>query len=216
MLKDIDKKSENPGREVLKGEIKELRALLTGMQEPIKEAKLPIIVLVEGWAAAGKGTLINELISEIDPRFYKVVSTVFTPDAESRYPFLYPYASAIPENGKILFMDGGWMEDAVRKFLRREITEKQYRDRIREIGEFERQLRDGGYLIFKIFVHIDKKEQTDRLAKLLDKPETEWRVTDDDLWQHREYDAFYEAYDKFMDRTCGTIRWYVMDGARRP
>ena len=215
MLKDLDKKAESPGKEALKAEIKELRARLTGLQESIKEAKIPIIVLVEGWAAAGKGTLINELISEIDPRFYKVMSSVFTPDAESRYPFLYPYASAIPENGKILFMDGGWMEDAVRKYLRREITERQYRDRIREINEFERQLRDGGYVILKIFLHIDEKEQTKRLARLLDESETEWRVTQDDLWQHREYDAFYDAYDKFMDKTTETVKWYVMDGGRR-
>ena len=215
MLKDVDKKSDAVGKAELKTEIRELRAQMVGLQERIKESKLPIIVLVEGWAAAGKGTLINELISEIDPRFYKVVSTVFTPDSESRYPFLYPYATSIPENGKILFMDGGWMEDAVRKYLRREITEKQYKDRIREINEFERQLRDGGYLLLKIFVHIDKKEQTKRLAGLLDQPETEWRVSGDDLWQHREYDAFYDAYDKFMDKTGSTVKWYVMDGSRR-
>ncbi|MBR1659156.1 MAG: polyphosphate:AMP phosphotransferase [Oscillospiraceae bacterium] len=215
MLKDIYNKSDSTGKEELKVEIKELRAHMTELQEQIKESKIPIIVLVEGWAAAGKGTLINELISEIDPRFYKVMSSVFTPDAESRYPFLYPYASAIPENGKILFMDGGWMEDAVRKYLRREITAAQYRDRIREINEFERQLRDGGYLLLKIFVHIDKKEQTRRIANLLDKPETDWRVSPDDLWQHREYDAFYEAYDSFMDKTAGTVSWYVMDGSRR-
>ncbi len=215
MLKDLDKHPAAEEKSGLKAEMKELRLHMTGLQEQIKEKKLPIIVLVEGWAAAGKGTLINELISEIDPRFYKVVSTVFTPNTEARYPFLYPYASAIPENGKILFMDGGWMEDAVRKYLRREITENQYRDRLREINEFERQLRDAGYLLLKIFCHITKKEQTRRLENLLDHPETEWRVTDDDLWQHREYDAFYEAYDKFMDRTGGTIKWYVMDGSRR-
>ena len=215
MLKDCEKKSEAEEKTKLKEELKELRLRMTGMQEQIKEKKLPIIVLVEGWAAAGKGTLINELISEIDPRFYKVVSSAFTPNSEARYPFLHPYAGAIPENGTILFMDGGWMEDAVRKYLRREITSKQYKDRIREINEFERQLRDGGYLILKIFVHIDKKEQTRRLENLLDHPETEWRVTEDDLWQHREYDAFYDAYDKFMDKTGGTVKWYIMDGSRK-
>ena len=46
--------------------------------------------------AAGKGSLIKEIISEIDPRFYNVVSPAVIPESESRYPFLYPYASAIP------------------------------------------------------------------------------------------------------------------------
>ena len=84
------------GKEVLKAEIKELKEKLISMQQPLREKGLPIIVLVEGWAAAGKGSLINELISEIDPRFYNVVSPVIKSESEERYPFLYPYASEIP------------------------------------------------------------------------------------------------------------------------
>ena len=117
--KQDQKKAEN---DKLKAEIKELRASLMGMQQAIREKGLPILVLVEGWAAAGKGSLINELISEIDPRNYNVTSPVITPESEARYPFLYPYAKAIPENGKIMFYDSGWMEDCVRKYLHRDIT----------------------------------------------------------------------------------------------
>ena len=215
MLKNAEKKSDDPGKAQLKAEIKELTAQLISQQMRLRESKLPVIVLVEGWAAAGKGMLINELISEIDPRFYSVVSSTITPETETRYPFLYPYATIIPENGKILFMDSGWMEDAVRKYLRREITEAQYKTRLREINEFERQLRDGGYLLVKLFMHIERKEQGKRLEKLLDEPETEWRVTKDDIWQHREYDAFLEAYDKFMDKTQEAAKWHVLDGEKR-
>ena len=90
-------------------EIRELRNQLVERQQKIREAKIPILVLVEGWAAAGKGGLIKELISEMDPRFYNVQSPLVTPESESRYPFLYPYATAIPENGKVMFLDSGWM-----------------------------------------------------------------------------------------------------------
>ena len=77
-------------------ELKELREQLIARQQKIRDAKIPILVLVEGWAAAGKGSLIKELISEMDPRFYNVVSPVITPESAARYPFLYPYATAIP------------------------------------------------------------------------------------------------------------------------
>ena len=50
-------------------ELKELREQLIARQQKIRDAKIPILVLVEGWAAAGKGSLIKELISEMDPRF---------------------------------------------------------------------------------------------------------------------------------------------------
>ena len=192
-MKNEKKEAKKSGDAALKAETKALRERLLAQQQQIREAKLPIIVLIEGWSAAGKGSLINELISEIDPRFYNVISPVITPEAECRYPFLYPYARAIPENGKIMFYDSGWMEDVVRKLLRREITKDEYKKRVRAVNEFERQLRDGGYLVLKLFVDIEKKEQRKRMQALRENFETEWRVTQDDLWQHREYDAFRDA-----------------------
>ena len=214
MLKDFERKKPED-KEALSAEIKQIRETLLGQQQLLRDAKLPVIVLIEGWAAAGKGSLIKELISEIDPRFYTVVSPVIVPETEERYPFLYQYFKAIPENGKITFLDSGWMESAVRKYLRHEITKDEYRRRVRQVNEFERQLRDGGYLVLKIFLHIEKKEQFERLQALVDNPETEWRVTEEDLWQHREYKRFMEAYDDFMEKTDEILPWHILDGSRR-
>ena len=114
-----------------------------------------------------------------------------------------------------MFYDSGWMEGAVRKFLRRDITKKQYKERVRSVNEFERQLRDGGYLILKLFLHIDQDEQRKRLNALRENYETEWRVTEDDLWQHREYKVFRETYDEFMEQTGKTVKWHVLDGDKK-
>ena len=208
-------KVEAEDKDVLKADIKELKERLAALPQKLRDKKIPVLVLIEGWAAAGKGSLIKELISELDPRFYNVVSPVIVPEKESRYPFLYPYATAIPENGKILFMDSGWMEDIIRKYLHREITKEEFKRRVRAVNEFERQLRDGGYLLLKIFVHIDKKEQYERLESLTANVETEWRVTDEDLWQHREYDRFLDSYDNFMEKTDDIVPWHILDGSRR-
>ena len=214
MLKDFTPSKEED-KSNLKAEIKALREKLLAQQQLVRSSALPVIVLVEGWAAAGKGSLINELISEIDPRFYNVTSPAIVPQSEERYPFLYPYAKAIPENGKIMFYDSGWMDGAVYKFLRREITKKQYKEIIRSVNEFERQLRDGGYLVLKLFLHIDKEEQKERLAALRDNHETEWRVTENDLWQHQEYNLFRETYEEFMEETGKLLPWHILDGTRR-
>ncbi len=214
MLKDFTPPKEED-KSNLKAEIKALREKLLAQQQLVRSSALPVIVLVEGWAAAGKGSLINELISEIDPRFYNVTSPAIVPQSEERYPFLYPYAKAIPENGKIMFYDSGWMDGAVYKFLRREITKKQYKEIIRSVNEFERQLRDGGYLVLKLFLHIDKEEQKERLAALRDNHETEWRVTENDLWQHQEYNLFRETYEEFMEETGKLLPWHILDGTRR-
>ena len=214
MLKDFEK-SKHEEKEVLNEEIKSFRARLIGQQQRIREKKLPILVLLEGWAAAGKGSLIKEIISEIDPRFYNVVSPAVIPESEMRYPFLYPYATAIPENGKLIFLDSGWMEAVVRKKLRLEISGKEYKRRVRAVNEFERQLRDGGYLVLKIFLDIDKEEQFSRLKTLRESADTEWRVTKDDLWQHAEYARFRKAYDEFMEKTGDAVPWHVLDGKHK-
>ena len=196
-------------------DIRELREQLIERQQRIREAKIPILILVEGWAAAGKGSLIKELISEMDPRFYNVSSPAVVPEAESRYPFLYPYAKAIPENGKVMFLDSGWMESCVRKILSHEITRPEYKRRVRQVNEFERQLRDGGYIVLKLFLDIDRKEQLERLLALQENPDTEWRGTEDDRWQQREYKRFQEAYDQFMEETGKTVSWHKLDGSKR-
>ncbi len=165
----------------LKAEVKAMREHLAGLQQDIRGSALPIIVLVEGWAAAGKGSLINELIKELDPRFFNVFSPVVVPRSEDRYPFLYQYAKAIPENGKLMFYDSGWMEGAVRQYLRRDITEDEYKTVIRQVREFERQLRDAGYIVIKLFMDISEEEQKKRITALRSDFETEWRVTDEDI-----------------------------------
>ena len=79
------KKSEKESSGEIKAEIKMLREKLLAQEMLLREKGLPVIVLVEGWAAAGKGSLINELICEIDPRFYNVVSPVVLPEKEERF-----------------------------------------------------------------------------------------------------------------------------------
>ena len=47
--------------------LKARRLDLAGLQQPIKGAGLPVIVLIEGWGASGKGSMIRSLIRELDP-----------------------------------------------------------------------------------------------------------------------------------------------------
>ena len=215
MLKEYERSPESMSREQRKEETKRYQKGLTARQQPLRSARLPVIVLIEGWAAAGKGTLINDLISEIDPRFASVFSADRALQGSERYPFLYPYFNAIPEEGKILFMDSGWMEETVRGAVAGELDGEECELYLRSVNRFERQLRDNGYLLIKIFVDISRKEQKKRLEALRDDEYTAWRVTDADRWQNKEYDAFREAYGEFMERTGDVFAWHVMDGGSK-
>lgn len=215
MLHDFKPADDGRDKAQRKAEIDRLREKLAAQQQSVMAAKLPVVVLVEGWDCAGKGHLINELISEMDPRFYRVAVYKRVPENEERYPFLRKFFEPLPENGKFLFMDTGWMEDCVYKYLRREITAEEYERRVDACNIFERQLRDNGYIVVKLFLHISREEQLSRIAELRENIDTEWRVTGDDLWQHKEYKAFRRAYGEFMEKTSVCGEWHVLDAGNR-
>ena len=215
MLKNFKREDDKLSRSERKAEIERLRFEMVSTQQTVREAKLPVIVLVEGWDSAGKGYLINELICEMDPRFYSVATFPRVAESEERYPFLKKFFQVLPENGKYLFMDTGWMEDTVSKYLRREITPEEYDRRVESCSIFERQLRDNGYVVVKLFLHISREEQMERITRLWENKDTAWRVTGDDLWQQQEYDRFFKTYDRFMEDTQTVSPWYVLDADSR-
>ncbi len=215
MLKDYTRPEDGLDKEQRKAETKRLKEKLTAQQIRLKDIKLPVIVLVEGWAAAGKGSLINDLISELDPRFSRVFSADSALREADRYPFLYPFFNAIPEEGKLLFMDSGWMEATVKARLGGKLGRKGYARRVRSVNRFERQLRDNGYLLLKLFVNLPQKEQAQRLKALRDKEDTSWRVSDYDLRQNEDYAEFRKAYEDFMAGTGEVTPWHILDGSKK-
>ena len=119
MLKDFAK-AKRPEDDALSQEVKQAREKLGVYQTKIKEAKLPVMVIFEGWGASGKGSVIGRVIRSIDPRFF-VVRTLAEPTAEDmRYPFLHRYMKEIPEAGKFAFFDAFWMEEVVNQKMQEE------------------------------------------------------------------------------------------------
>ena len=211
MLKEYKRPDDGLSKEERKAAIKGYRKTLAASQAKLRDAKIPVIVLVEGWDAAGKGGLINELISEMDPRFISVFSQDAALQGAERYPFLYPYFNAIPENGKLLFMDSGYMEESVHGLMSGELDEDAYALYVQSSQRFERTLRDNGYVLIKLFLNISRKEQHKRLSNLLEDENTAWRVTENDLWQNEEYKDFRRAYDDFMASTSEVAPWHIID-----
>ena len=73
MLKDWNK-PERPSDEEIDTRLKIARENLTRNQIKVKEGKIPVFVIFEGWGAAGKGSLVGRIIKNMDPRFFNVES----------------------------------------------------------------------------------------------------------------------------------------------
>ena len=220
MLKEFDeavkKKKKDSLPEVVQPDAKALREKLSSLQIQLKNHKLPVIVLLEGWGAAGKGGLIGRTIRELDPRFYTVATKGSSAEEEKRKPFLWKYFNKIPEEGKLTFFDTGWMQETVRAVEREELNKKALKARIVSINTFERQLTDNGYLLLKVFLHVSKKEQRKRLDKLEDDKNTAWRVSIHDRWQNLHYDDCLKDFDRCMEATSTDwAPWHIIDGNNR-
>ena len=201
-----------PEEEELHERLEQAHARLFAQQMQMKEKNLPVLILFEGWGAAGKGTLLGHVIRELDPRFFTAVSMHAPTAEEKRKPFLTRFMEQIPEAGRFLFMDSGWMSEICHDVLTDHMDAKLYKERIGSVRRFERGLTDNGYLVLKFFLHISKKEQRKRLDNLLDSKNTAWQVDDFDLWENKHYDKCYEVYDTFLeDTTTSSSPWYVID-----
>lgn len=204
---------EKPEGEEIKQRLKAAEEKLSHQQMKLKEKKLPVLVLIEGWGAAGKGSAIGQIIKNIDPRFFKVFSMPSTPtEEERRRPFLYRFFEKIPEAGKFTFLDSGWMDQIMKERLDGTLDDKAYAQRVDSVKRFERGLTDNGYLVLKFFFHISKKEQKRRIDELLEDKDTAWRVSPGDLHQNKHYEECLDAFDRYLDDTnTPSAPWYIID-----
>ena len=215
MLKDWVK-GERPSEEEIAERLKTARMELAGRQMAIKEKKLPVLVIFDGWGGAGKGGVLGKVIKNLDPRFYKTETLSKPSEDELRRPFLYRYFVRIPEAGKFSFFDGSWMDEVTKNKLLEETSAEDYRRQLTSIKRFERTLSDNGYLVVKFFFHISEKEQKKRLEELEEDKSTSWRVEKWDRWQNKHYGKCMDVYDEYLEATNQFIApWYFIDSKNR-
>lgn len=209
-------KPQRPEEAELEERLKAASEKLSSQQMMIKERGLPVLVLFEGWGTAGKGSVLGKVIRNIDPRFFKVAAMDVPTQEERRKPFLYRHFVKIPEAGKFMFLDSGWMDEVTAECLEGTIKEKDYKKKIESIRRFERQLTDNGYLVMKFFFHISRKEQKRRIEALRADKNTSWRVGEKDSWQNRHYDKCLAVFDRYLnDTNAPADPWYIIDAKSR-
>jgi len=179
----------------------ELEIRLGEAQRKIRELKIPVIIVFEGWEASGKGTMINRLTLALDPRGFSVHPTnPPTPDEKYR-PFLWRFWLRTPEKGRIAIFDRSWYGRVLVERVDRLIKRKDWGRAFQEIISFERQLSDDGNIMIKFFLHITKKEQEKRFEALLENPATAWKVNKEDWEHHQEYKKYWQASNDMLAET---------------
>jgi polyphosphate kinase 2 (PPK2 family) len=201
MLKDIDL-SRKLGKAEYKQRKDELELELARLERRARELRIPVLVVFEGWNAAGKGTLINKLILPMDPRGFTVHAMRQPTQEEQLRPFLWRYWTRLPARGRVAIFDRSWyrrvLDDRVEGRAQPREVERAYDD----ISSFERLLSTDGTLILKFFLHISKREQAERFERLRGDP--------------AQYELTVEAIDEMLARSDADYApWVVVEAHNR-
>ena len=175
MLDQLDLSQEIKKKEYHAG-MDELEVELGRLQREAQRRGVPVIVLFEGLDAAGKTSLLTEMVALLDPRGFTVWEIDEPTEAEARHAWLWRFWTKIPARGRLALLHRSWYR---RLLLDREVDKLSpvEVERVAEdIRGFERQLIDDGYLIVKLFLYIDAKEQDKRLDAVRKDPSLAWHL----------------------------------------
>jgi polyphosphate kinase 2 (PPK2 family) len=199
------------------------KQLLTGLQQRLFEleyaifrAGIPVIIVFEGWAAAGKGSTINVLSKRLDPRGFRVVPITPPRTQEMLYPWLRRYWLKIPAFGQTVVFDTSWYRRVLIGRTQKLVKKKEWQAAYQDIEEFESTLAADGTVILKFWLHISRKEQAKRFRKLLKDDLAAWKVSSEDKAQHRSYKKYLLAVEEMLARTDKPeAPWVIVEATDR-
>lgn len=215
MLKSIQLDQTLP-KDEYKAAMETLIPRLSFLQREIKAAGIPVTIVFEGIDMAGKGVLINELISAMDPRGYQVISTEKETEDEQRHPFLWRFWNHLPAKSRIHVFDRSWYRKVMQDPFEKTISKKDLEMAYDEIVSFERLLTDDGMILIKFFLMISEKEQKKRLNNLTDRRETMWRVRSEELEHNKHYNRYLNICQDMLVHTESSFApWTVVEATDR-
>lgn len=191
----------------------DLRAELVQMQVELKAAKFPVLLVIAGEEASGKGDVVNILNAWLDPRGVETFSFHQATDEERERPPMWRYWRCLPPRGRMGIYAGSWYTEALAEDPRSPRDLTHFDHTLRRIAHFERLLVDDGALIVKCWLSLSKEAQRKRLRDLEADARTAWRVKPEDWKSHRDYDRLGRLAERLRRRTARPAPWHVIDAA---
>ncbi|MFD3911449.1 PPK2 family polyphosphate kinase [Streptomyces sp. NPDC088147] len=194
---------------------------LAGLQERLYAASTAggphrVLLILQGMDTSGKGGTIKHVIGHFNPAGCRI-RAFKTPTPEERsHPFLWRVRRALPEPGELGIFDRSQYEDVLIARVRELVPRRDLGRRYGQINRFEQSLADNGVTIVKVFLHLGRDEQHDRLLARLDNPDKHWKFSPSDIEDRALWPAYQEAYELALYR-CSTAAapWYLVPADRK-
>lgn len=182
-----------------------------------------MLVIFQAMDAAGKDGAIRHVMSGINPQGCQVFSFKHPSATELDHDFMWRTHCALPERGRIGIFNRSYYEEVLIVRVLPEILRGQklpdetlaardfWGDRFQSIVDAEAHLHRNGTRIVKIFLHLSKDEQRDRLIARIDEEDKNWKFDEGDIEQRKHWDKYMAAYaDCLRATSTPDCPWYVV------
>ena len=181
-----------------------------------------LLIVLQGLDAAGKDSVINHVMSGLNPQGCQV-SPFRAPSGEDlARDFLWRAQRAMPERGRIGIFNRSHYEEvlvvrvhpallAAEHLPASSRTSGVWKRRYREINAWEHYLVDNGIRVVKVFLNLSRQEQAQRFIKRIDEPEKNWKFSASDVAERGHWDEYMEAYECAIRETATEeCPWYIV------
>jgi AMP-polyphosphate phosphotransferase len=210
-LDDVDL-TKNVSKQDYPGLLREYQDRVREAQYLLYKRKVPLIIVYEGWDAAGKGGNILRLTGSMNPRGYEVVPVSRPNDYELSHHYLWRFYSKFPKAGHITLFDRSWYGRVLVERVEGFCSESEWKRAYNEINEMEQNFVSEGGGIVKFWLEIDQDEQLARFRQRETSSRKQWKITDED-WRNREkWGEYREAVNAMLAKTdTPHARWTVVE-----
>jgi len=182
-----------------------------------------VLILFQALDAAGKDGAIKHVLSGINPQGCDIHNFGKPSTEELDHDFLWRTNKVLPERGRIGIFNRSYYEEVLVVRVHPELLAAQrlpgprepdddfWQDRFRSITEFEAHQHRNGMRIVKIFLHVSKDEQRQRLLERIDTPAKNWKFQAGDIAERKFWKLYRKAYEACLAATSTKAApWFVV------
>lgn len=198
-------------------ELAAARARLASLQARFKaEEQQGLLVVLQGFDGAGKDRVIRDVIGAMDPAGVRVHHFTAPSGEEEAHDFLWRFHQQTPAKGMVHAFDRSHYEEVIYPRVHDLETDAGLRARLESINDFERLLAREGTVVVKLFLHISKDAQADRVRERLEQREQHVDFSAADVLEREHWDGYQHAFQTMVRATSTAwAPWHVVPADNR-